>query len=110
MIMSSLGFKTPKLLRSRANKNDRIKKTGSLSISTNTIEALKVQSHQSHEAQIADALRKINNSVDEVTEKYLAEISSDLVDEKLPVSFQDFKSSNEEKNDVLSDAGIVRLD
>lgn len=110
MIKSTIGFKTPKLLRSRTNKDNESTITESSRTSTITIDALKVQAHQSHEAQIAYALKKINNEVDETTEKFLAEISSDLVEVKIPTSFNDLTASNEDKKDILSTIGISKFD
>ena len=111
MIKSSFGFKTPKFLRNRTNKNDVNLQTSGIEAKPDlTMDALKLQAHQSHEAQIADALRQINNDVGVTTEKYLEDISPDLVKEKLPTSFQDLRSSNDENKDVLSTTGIARLD
>ena len=111
MIKSSLGLKTPKLLRNRTLRSDKNLQNSSINKKSDlTMDALKVQAHQSHEAQIADALRQINTETLDSTEKYLEEISPDLVEKKLPTSFQDLRPSNDEKKDVLSTTGIARLD
>ncbi|CAI8243534.1 MAG: Uncharacterised protein [Methanobacteriota archaeon] len=109
MLKSSLPFKTPEFLRNRTLDANNESESNEFVIDR-TMDALKIQAHQTHEAQLADALRKIHENNDESSDYFLEEISPDLVEQKLPSSFQDFKASNDDKKNILSTTGITRLD
>jgi len=111
MFKSSIMFKTPSFLRKRVSKNsDELNPSSERMIPNRTMDALKVQAHHSHEAQLADALRTIHKNGEDSGNHYLEEISSDLVERTLPSSFHELKASNDNQKDVLSTAGISRLD
>ena len=109
MLKSSLPLKTPAFLRNRIlDVNNEI--ASNEFVADRTMDALKIQAHQTHEAQLADALRKIHEKDDNSANHFLEEISPDLVEQKLPSSFQDLKASNDDQKNVLSTTGITRLD
>jgi len=111
MITSSLNIKTPDFIRNRVSNASKksIEEHGEI-LPNRTMDALKIQAHQTHEAQLADALKMIPKNDETSTNHFLEEISPDLVEQKLPSSFQELKASNDEQNDVLSTTGIARLD
>lgn len=78
--------------------------------SNRTMDALKIQAHHTHQAQLADALRRMNSKEDNSTENLLEDISPELVPQKVPSSFNELKPSNQENSNALSSTGIVRLD
>lgn len=112
MFKSSLNLKTPSFLRNRVSKNSSIERNfvSDRKVPGRTMDALKVQAHHSHEAQLADALRMINKDDEDSGNDYLEDISPDLVERTLPTSFQELKASNDSQKDVLSTTGISRLD
>ncbi len=74
------------------------------------MDALKIQAHQTHEAQLAEALRNMNQNNEDLHEDLLEDISPELVEQKIPLSFNELKASNQEKENLLSSTGITRLD
>jgi len=102
-------IKTPNFFR-RMLKQKRPVNDSKFSVPNRTMDALKIQAHQTHEAQLADALRRMNTKDDNSTDNLLEDISPDLVPQKVPISFNELKPSNQENSDVLSSTGIVRLD
>ena len=102
-------IKTPNFFR-RMLKQKRPVNDSKFSVPNRTMDALKIQAHQTHEAQLADALRRMNTKDDNSTDNLLEDISPELVPQKVPISFNELKPSNQEKSDVLSSTGIVRLD
>ena len=111
MITSSLKLKTPEFIRNRvSNINKKSTEEPCEILPNRTMDALKIQAHQTHEAQLANALKMIPKNDDTSANHFLEEISPDLVEQKLPSSFQELKASNDEQNDILSTTGITRLD
>ena len=53
------------------------------------MDALKIQAHHTHQAQLADALRRMNSKEDNSTENLLEDISPELVPQKVPSSFNE---------------------
>ncbi len=111
IVRSSFTFKTPDFLRGKiSNSSNKSNEEVSEAVNPNmTMEALKIQAHQTHEAQLADALRRINDE-ENTTEQFLEDISPELVEEKLPTVFQELKSSNDDESNALSTTGVARLD
>ncbi len=111
IIKSSLKFTTPDFLRNKAtNISNELNEELIEDVGPNmTMDALKIQAHQTHEAQLADALRKINDE-ENTMEQFLEDISPDLVEPELPSSFQELKSSNTDESNALSTTGVARLD
>jgi len=111
MITSSLNIKTPEFIRNRVSNASKklIEESGEI-LPNRTMDALKIQAHHTHEAQLADALKMIPKNDEASANHFLEEISPDLVEQKLPSSFHELKASNDEQNDILSTTGIARLD
>ena len=111
IIKSSLKFSTPDFLRNKATSvSNESNGESNVDVGPNmTMDALKIQAHQTHEAQLADALRKINDE-ENTMEQFLEDISPDLVEPELPSSFQELKSSNTDESNALSTTGVARLD
>ena len=102
-------LKTPSFFR-RMLKQKRPVYDPNFSESNRTMDALKIQAHQTHEAQLAEALRNMNQNNEIFHEDLLEDISPELVEQKIPLSFNELKSSNQEKSNSLSSTGITRLD
>ena len=111
MLTTSLKSKTPNFLRNRASKVNKksLHDTNEISLDR-TMDALKIQAHHTHEAQLAEALKMMPKNDENLVHHFLEEISPDLVEQKIPSSFQELKASNDEQNNVLSKTGITRLD
>ncbi|MAK05293.1 MAG: hypothetical protein CMA03_05355 [Euryarchaeota archaeon] len=102
-------LKTPSFFR-RMLKQKRPVYDPNFSESNRTMDALKIQAHQTHEAQLAEALRNMNQNNEDLHEDLLEDISPELVEQKIPLSFNELKASNQEKENLLSSTGITRLD